>query len=181
MEPARFDEAHETKSKRKVKEKMKKLLVVFALLFFVAPVFADEVTLDQFVKLLKTDLRAQAKEEIRLGMVTFTNEEAKLFWPIYDAYMAELGKFLDARVALVAAYAEDYDNMTDAKAKELLDRRFDQLKQRDKLEVKYRPQFAKALSPRRLVRFYQIQHELEVLIELRAVSQIPKMKWWQEK
>jgi hypothetical protein len=40
---------------------------------------------------------------------------------------------------------------------------------------------ATALSPRRLVRFYQIQHELEVLIELRAVSQIPKMKWWQEK
>jgi hypothetical protein len=144
---------------------MKKLLTVFALLF-VAPVFADDVTLDQFVKLLKTDLRAQAKEEIRLGMVTFTAEEAKLFWPIYDAYMAELGKFLDARVALVAAYAEDYDNMTDAKAKELLDRRFDQLKQRDKLEVKYRPQFAKALSPRRLVRFYQIQHELEVLIAM---------------
>jgi hypothetical protein len=159
---------------------MKKLLTVFALLF-VAPVFADDVTLDQFVKLLKTDLRATAKDEIRLGMVTFTAEEAKLFWPIYDAYMVELGSFLDARVALVAAYAEDYDNMTDAKAKELLDRRFDQLRLRDKLDVKYRPQFAKALSPRRLVRFYQIQHELEVLIELRAVSQIPKMKWWQEK
>jgi hypothetical protein len=158
---------------------MKKLLTVFALLF-VAPVFADDVTLDQFVKLLKTDLRATAKDEIRLGMVTFTPEEAKLFWPVYDAYMVELGSFLDARVALVAAYAEDYDNMTDAKAKELLDRRFEQLKLRDKLDVKYRPQFAKTLSPRRLVRFYQIQHELEVLIELRAVSQIPKMKWWQE-
>ena len=157
---------------------MKKLVIVLAL-FSVVPVFADDVTLNQFVQLLKTDLRATAKDNIRQGMVTFTAEEAKLFWPIYDAYMAELGSFLDARVALIAAYAEDYDKMTDAKAKELLDRRFDQLKLRDKLDVKYRPQFAKALSPRRLVRFYQIQHELEVLIELRAVSQIPKMKWWQ--
>ena len=158
---------------------MKKFVIVLAL-FSVAPVFADDVTLNQFVQLLKTDLRAQAKDNISKGMVTFTPEEAKLFWPVYDAYMAELGSFLDARVALVAAYAEDYDKMTDAKAKELLDRRFEQLKLRDRLDVKYRPQFAKSLSPRRLVRFYQIQHELEVLIELRAVSQIPKMKWWQE-
>ena len=158
---------------------MKKLLFVLALLS-VVPVFADDVTLNQFVQLLKTDLRAQAKDNIRRGMVTFTDEEAKLFWPVYDAYMAELGSFLDARVALIASYADDYDNMTDAKAQELLNRRFEQLKLRDKLDVKYRPQFAKTLSPRRLVRFYQIQHELEVLIELRAVSQIPKMKWWQE-
>jgi hypothetical protein len=157
---------------------MKKLLVVFALLF-VAPVLADDVTLNQFVELLKTDIRAQAKDNIRKGMVTFTAEEAKLFWPTYDAYMAELGNFLDARVALIAAYAENYDKITDAKAQELLDRRFEQLKLRDRMDVKYRPQFAKALSPRRLVRFYQIQHELEVLIEIRAVSQIPKMKWWQ--
>ncbi len=158
---------------------MKKLLFALALLF-VVPVFADDVTLNQFVQLLKTDLRAQAKDNIRRGMVTFTDEEAKLFWPVYDAYMAELGSFLDARVALIASYADDYDKMTDAKAQELLNRRFEQLKLRDKLDVKYRPQFAKALSPRRLVRFYQIQHELEVLIELRAVSEIPKMKWWQE-
>jgi hypothetical protein len=157
---------------------MKRLLIAFAFLFL-APVFADDVTLNEFVQLLKTDLRAEAKNTIRKKMVTFTAEEAKRFWPIYDAYMVELGKFLDARVALIAAYADDYDKMTDAKAQELLNRRFQQLKLRDQLDVKYRPQFAMALSPRRLVRFYQIQHELEVLIELRAVSEIPKMKWWQ--
>jgi hypothetical protein len=158
---------------------MKKLLIVFVLLF-VAPVFADDATLSQFVQLLKTDLRATAKENIRKGMVTFTDEEAKRFWPVYDAYMGELGKFLDARVALIAAYAEDYDNMTDTKARELLDRRFEQLKLRNNLDVKYRPKFAEALSTRRLVRFYQLQHELEALIEIQAVSQIPKMKWWQD-
>jgi hypothetical protein len=157
---------------------MKKLLIIFVLLF-VAPVFADDATLSEFVQLLKTDIRATAKDHIRKGMVTFTDEEAKRFWPVYDAYMAELGKFLDARVALIAAFAEDYDSMTDANAQDLLNRRFEQLKLRDQLDLKYRPRFAETLSPRRLVRFYQLQHELETLIELRAVSQIPKMKWWQ--
>ena len=155
---------------------MKKLVIVLMVLLAV-PVFADD--LDEYVQLLKTDLKAQARDIISKGMQTFTDEEAKRFWPIYESYMAERGKFLDARVAVLKAYADDYDTMTDAKAEELLNRRFEQIKLRNKMDEKFRPQFATALSPRRLVRFYQIQHELEVLMELRAVSQIPKMKWWQ--
>jgi hypothetical protein len=69
--------------------------------------------------------------------------------------------------------------MTDAKAQEMLNRRVEQLKLKSQLDEKYRPQFATALSPRRLVRFYQIQQELEVMIELRAISEVPRMKWWQ--
>lgn len=155
---------------------MKKLVIVLMVLLTV-PAFADD--LDEYVQLLKTDLKAQARDIISKGMQTFTDEEAKRFWPIYESYMAERGKFLDARVAVLKAYADDYDTMTDAKAEELLNRRFEQIKLRNKMDEKFRPQFATALSPRRLVRFYQIQHELEVLMELRAVSQIPKMKWWQ--
>ena len=156
---------------------MKKLLIVVALLF-VAPVFADDLT--RFVQLLKTDLRAEVKDIIKKGMETFTDEEAKRFWPIFDAYMAERGKFLDSRVALLKEYADNFDSMTDEKAQRLLNRRFEQLKLRNKLDEKYRPQFATSLSPRRLVRFYQIQQEIEVLMELRAVSEIPLMKWWRE-
>jgi hypothetical protein len=158
---------------------MKKLLIVIAALLFATatPSFADD--LEQYLQLLKTDVRANAKEIVKKGMVTFTDEEAKRFWPIWDAYVAEREKFLDARVALITAYADDYDTMTDAKAKELLDRRFQQLKLRNQLDEKYRPKFATALSPRRLVRFYQIQQELEVMIELRAISTVPRMKWWQ--
>jgi hypothetical protein len=161
---------------------MKKLLIVIALLFatallFARPVFADD--LDEYIKLLKTDLRANAKDYVSKGMVTFTPEEAKRFWPIWDSYMAERGKFLDARLALIMDYADNFDKMTDAKAQELLNRRVEQLKLRDKLDEKYRPQFATALSPRRLVRFYQIQQELEVMIELRVISEVPRMKWWQ--
>jgi len=159
---------------------MKKLLLVIALLsaiVFAVPSFADD--LDQYIVLLKTDLKADAKDYITKGMVTFTPEEAKRFWPVYDSYMAERAKFLDARLAIIMDYADNYDKMTDAKAEELLNRRFQQLKLKNQLDEKYRPKFAEALSPRRLVRFYQIQQELEVMIELRAISTVPRMKWWQ--
>lgn len=155
---------------------MKKLLIVVALLFAM-PAFADD--LDQYIQLLKTDLKANAKEYVKKGMVTFTDEEAKRFWPIYDSYMAERGKFFDARLALVLDYADNFDKMTDAKAQDLLNRRVEQLKLKNQLDEKYRPQFATALSPRRLVRFYQIQQELETMIDLRVISEVPRMKWWQ--
>ena len=156
---------------------MKKLLLIVFALLCAMPAFADD--LDQYIQLLKTDLQANAKDYVSKGMVTFTPEEAKRFWPIWDSYMAERGKFLDARLALIMDYADNFDKMTDAKAQELLNRRAEQVKLRDKLDEKYRPQFATALSPRRLVRYYQIQQELEVMIELRVISEVPRMKWWQ--
>jgi hypothetical protein len=156
---------------------MKKLLLIVFASLFAMPAFADD--LDQYIQLLKTDLKANAKDYVSKGMVTFTPEEAKRFWPIYDSYMAERGKFFDARLALIMDYADNFDKMTDAKAQELLNRRVEQLKLKNQLDEKYRSQFATALSPRRLVRFYQIQQELEVMIELRAISQVPRMKWWQ--
>ncbi|HWX40399.1 MAG TPA: hypothetical protein VN345_04545 [Blastocatellia bacterium] len=156
---------------------MKKLLLIVFAFLFAMPAFADD--LDQYIQLLKTDLKANAKDYVSKGMVTFTPEEAKRFWPIYDSYMAERGKFFDARLALIMDYADNFDKMTDAKAQELLNRRVEQLKLKNQLDEKYRSQFATALSPRRLVRFYQIQQELEVMIELRAISEVPRMKWWQ--
>lgn len=155
---------------------MKRTLVIMALLF--APLAFAQDDLAEWTAMLKQDLKAQKKEWITKGMQTFTDEEAKRFWPIYDAYNNELGNFVDARIALLKAYVDDYDTMTDQKATDLLNRRLSIQKKRAELDEKYRKQFETALSPRRLVRFYQIEHQLNLLIELQLVSQVPKMKWW---
>jgi len=134
--------------------------------------------MDQWIKMLKEDLKAHKKDIVTEQMKTFTPEEAKRFWPIYDAYNTELGKFVDARLAVMKAYIDDYDTLTDAQAMELLNRRFNIQKQRNALDDKYRKQFETALSPKRLVRFYQIEHQLQLLIELQATSSLPLAKWW---
>ena len=155
---------------------MKKFLLACTLLFASTAVAQDN--LDQWIKMLKEDLKAQKKEVVTQEMKTFTPEEAKRFWPIYDAYNTELEKFVDARLAVIKAYIDDYDTLTDAQATELLNRRFNIQKQRAALDEKYRKQFETALSPKRLVRFYQIEHQLQLLIELQATSSLPLAKWW---
>ena len=146
-------------------------------LLFTWTAFAQD-NMDQWIKMLKQDLKAQKKDIVTEEMKTFTPEEAKRFWPIYDAYNTELEKFVDARLAVIKAYIDDYDTLTDAQATELLNRRFNIQKQRNALDDKYRKQFETALSPKRLVRFYQIEHKLQLLIELQATSSLPLAKWW---
>ena len=155
---------------------MKRLFLACTLLF-TCTAFAQD-SMDQWLKMLKQDLKAQKKDIVTEEMKTFTPEEAKRFWPIYDAYNTELEKFVDARLAVIKAYIDDYDTLTDAQATELLNRRFNIQKQRNALDDKYRKQFETALSPKRLVRFYQIEHQLQLLIELQATSSLPLAKWW---
>ena len=155
---------------------MKRIFLACTLLF-ACTAFAQD-SMDQWIKMLKEDLKAHKKDIVTEEMKTFTPEEAKRFWPIYDAYNAELGKFVDARLAVMKAYIDDYDTLTDAQATELLNRRFNIQKQRNALDDKYRKQFETALSPKRLVRFYQIEHQLQLLIELQATSSLPLAKWW---
>ena len=146
-------------------------------LLFACTAFAQD-SMDQWLKMLKQDLKTHKKDIVTEEMKTFTPEEAKRFWPIYDAYNTELEKFVDARLAVMKAYIDDYDTLTDAQATELLNRRFNIQKQRNALDDKYHKQFETALSPKRLVRFYQIEHQLQLLIELQATSSLPLAKWW---
>lgn len=155
---------------------MKKVFLTLVLLLVGSGFAQDDMS--QWLQLLKQDLRTQRKEIIKKGMVTFTDEEAKRFWPVYDAYSNELDSFVDARVVLLKNYADDYDKMTDVNADALLTRRLSIEKQRVALDDKYRPQFATALSPRRLLRFYQIEHQVDLLVDLQAASQVPMAKWW---
>src|SRR5262249_33230942 len=101
--------------------KVKRVLLALTLLLITVAFAQDD--LNQWIQLLKQDLKVQRKDVITKGMQTFTHEEAKRFWPIYDAYNSELEKFVDARVALIKANAEDYDSMPDAEARDLLNRR----------------------------------------------------------
>lgn len=84
---------------------MKRVLLALTLLLTTVAFAQDD--LNQWIQLLKQDLKVQRKDVITKGMQTFTHEEAKRFWPIDDAYNSELEKFVDARVALIKANAEE--------------------------------------------------------------------------
>ena len=76
---------------------MKKLIFMLSFIS-VTSVFAQD--LDNYIKLLHSDLSAQKVNLITFNMM-FTEKESEIFWKEYKEYEAELKKLGDARLALI--------------------------------------------------------------------------------
>src|SRR6478735_7634851 len=76
------------------------------------------LNLTAYAELLRSDVRAQ-KVAIITEVMHFTEAEDAAFWPIYREYDLEMAKLGDERVALIAEYASNYSNLTDAVAEKL--------------------------------------------------------------
>ncbi len=162
---------------------MKKIIVVFAmvaamfslrngaLLAQVATVQAKPLT-DQDINLLRKDVASQKKQIVAANM-QLTDAEAQKFWPVYDQYSADFMKIGDTRYALIKQYASSYAGMTDAQAKELLQKSFGVDESVIRLREKYMPLFEKVISAKQTARFFQIDRRLTAVLDLQLASEIP--------
>ncbi|MFV1974571.1 MAG: hypothetical protein ACC651_02435, partial [Candidatus Scalindua sp.] len=150
---------------------MKKLLLVIVALFLVNTVsYGGDV--EAYIELLKSDLRTQ-KVAVLTEAMKFTDEGSTAFWPIHREYELELSKIIDDRIELIKDYAQNYDNLTNEKAKELARTVFDLEKRRTKLKKKYFKKFEKALSAVVAAKFVQVENQINLLIDLQIASELP--------
>jgi hypothetical protein len=106
----------------------------------------------------------------------FTEDEDKAFWPIYREYDADMSKLGDERVALIEEYAKAYDAMTDEVAEKLATRALDLEARRQAARAQCFEKVKKALSPRTALRFLQVEHQLQLLIDLQIAAALPVAK-----
>jgi hypothetical protein len=133
------------------------------------------LNLTAYAELLRSDVRAQ-KVAIITEVMHFTEAEDAAFWPIYREYDLEMAKLGDERVALIAEYASNYSNLTDAVAEKLASKALDLEARRQALKSKYFDRFKTALSPRTALRFLQVEHQLLLLIDLQISAALPIVK-----
>jgi Spy/CpxP family protein refolding chaperone len=136
-----------------------------------AAVDASQATSDDFVNLLRKDIRSQKKQIIAENM-GLTDAEAEKFWPVYDQYAAELSKIYDAKLALLNDYANNYGSMTGDQAESYIRKRADVEQSIMQLRLKYMPAFRKVLSGRETALFYQLDWRLGLAIDVQLV-QVP--------
>jgi Spy/CpxP family protein refolding chaperone len=136
-----------------------------------AAVDASQATSDDFVNLLRKDIRSQKKQIIAENM-GLTDAEAEKFWPVYDQYAAELSKIYDAKLALLNDYANNYGSMTGDQAESYIRKRADVEQSIMQLRLQYMPAFRKVLSGRETALFYQLDWRLGLAIDVQLV-QVP--------
>src|ERR1700722_3958277 len=126
---------------------------------------------DDFVDLLRRDIRSQKKQIIAQNM-DLSDAEAQKFWPVYDQYAADLSKIYDGKLALLKDYAVNYSSMTDEQAEDYIRKRAEVEHSIMQLRVKYIPAFRKVLSGRETALFYQIDWRLGLAIDVQLI-QVP--------
>ncbi|MGD0988615.1 MAG: hypothetical protein ABR874_12445 [Candidatus Sulfotelmatobacter sp.] len=136
-----------------------------------APIDASQASPDDFVTLLRKDIRSQKKQIIAENM-QLSDAEAEKFWPVYDQYAAELSNIYDVKIALLETYADNYSTMTGEQAESYIRKRAEVEQSIMQLRLKYMPAFRKVLSGRETALFYQLDWRLGLAIDVQLV-QVP--------
>ena len=119
----------------------------------------------------------QAKKKMIIAAnVDLTEAESQGFWPIYNDYQNGIRKNNDRILALIEDFAANYEVMTDAKAKSLLEEAI--AIETDELAWKnsYLPKFGKVLPAKKLVQYYQVENKLKAIIDYDLAGAIPLVK-----
>ena len=133
---------------------------------------AQEKNIQEYVELLRSDVRQQ-KAEMMGAVMQLSAADAAKFWPIYSEYDTELTKLNDLKVANIQEYSRTYSDMTDEKADELIQNALAYEKQRSELLAKYYDRVKQALGATTAARFVQIEHQLLFIIDLQVASSLP--------
>jgi hypothetical protein len=133
---------------------------------------ARKQNMDEYIKLIRSDVRQQ-KTEIMGVMMALSAEDAAKFWPIYNEYDGELTKLNDQRVANIKEYARTYNQMTDKKADELIKNAMAYQNQRSELLAKTYDRVKEAVGAITAARFVQVEHQLLLIIDLQIASELP--------
>jgi hypothetical protein len=164
------------------------LLVLFLLAVFAAPSWAQTKTqkaeaaaslqsneqknVQAYIDLLRSDVRQQ-KAEIMGAIMLLSAQDAAKFWPIYSEYDTQLTMLNDKRIQTIKDYAQNYGQMTDAKADELIQQSIAYQKQRAELLAQTYDKVKQALGAVTAARFAMVEHQLLLIIDLQIASSLP--------
>ena len=135
----------------------------------------DLGNLRAFVELARKDIMLQ-KATIVAENLPLTEDEAAEFWPIHREYEAELSKLNDRKLELCLKFISKQGQMTDEEARVLAKNVFSMEEQRTTLKRKYFSKFQKAVPATKAARFFQIENQLNMVLDLRLAAALPLIK-----
>jgi len=136
------------------------------------PSESQELNTQAYIQLLRTDLNTR-KEPIVKETMQLDDKQARIFWPIYKDYEADLDKLGDEKLAIIQAYATNFVTMTNEKADELGQRVMALDDQRIALRRKYYELMKQSLPAVLVVRFFQVENQIQLLVDLKIAANLP--------
>ena len=123
--------------------------------------------------------REKARADKKLVVATtldLTEGEAKVFWPVYNAYQSDMITYYDRVVKLIDTFAKAYSSMTDETATKLLGEFLALETDHAAILKSYAPRFRRALPPVKVARLYQVENKMRALVNYEIAREIPLIK-----
>jgi predicted type IV restriction endonuclease len=116
----------------------------------------------------KADRQVFVAEHLQL-----TETESAAFWPLYRSYRVEMEKIGDGLVKLMLEYADLYPNVPEGQAKKLLQQYTSLEKKLVDKRVWYLKRAGKVLPATKVLRWAQLENQLDLALRLQLVSAVP--------
>lgn len=116
------------------------------------------------------------KKVVVASVLELTESEAKVFWPVYNAYQSDMIGHYDRLIKLIDTYAKAYNAMTDETATKLLTEYLALESNHAALLTSYLPRFQKVLPARKVARLYQVENKVRALVNYELAREIPFIK-----
>jgi len=127
------------------------------------------------MEIVKEKVRTDKKLLVATNM-QLTESEANAFWPVYEAYQAELGKLRDREIKLIETFAAKYETMSNDAAKNLLDDSLSIDSDHQKLRQSYLAKFRGVLADTKVARYYQLESKINAVMEYELAKRIPLVR-----
>ena len=127
------------------------------------------------VEVTRADIQAD-RQALVASNLPLTDEQAKVFWPLYRQYRAEMQTVGDRLVNLIDNYGQNYESLTDEQAAQMMKEYLKMQQDTIAIKNKYVPRFNKVLPAKTVMRFYQIENKMDLIVMLAVSSQIPLAK-----
>lgn len=149
---------------------MKKAILLSAFLVS-ALILKAQPTVDE-IQLIQSAYGMEKRAIVEKYM-NLTAAEATGFWKAYDEYEAARKEYGMRRVNNIVDYANNYANLTDEKAADLIKKSMENQASFAKLLSSTYKKMTKVLSAKRAAQFIQLEQYLETVIRLNISNDIP--------
>jgi len=154
---------------------MKMLMPILVLMFFSVSFSQIESFESDYVEMLKKDIQAESKQ-IVADNLTLTEEQAKIFWPLYDEYDAAYDGLVDERVKVIEEYMMNYYGMEEETGKDLITKSMNLKQKAIDIQKEYIYKMMEVLPASVVGKFFQIDNRIAAIIDIARMANLPLIR-----
>ena len=126
------------------------------------------------MQILAQKIKADKKLVVAANM-QLTEDEAKGFWPVYEAYQKDLQGINKQLLGTITSYADAYNMgpVSDEAAKKLINEAIAIEEAEVKLKRSYVPKLEKVIPGMKVARYIQIENKIRAIIRYELAAQVP--------